>query len=94
MTESCRLITEQYQEYLKLKAEHKPLSWNELKEKAKEIGYFLNKDYQNDEFLSKRIGEKFYCFRQEGAIDNGQYYGIIAEHRTPEQMLAIMKALQ
>ena len=70
------------------------LTWEELKDKAKEIGYFLSKDYQNDEFLSKRIGEKFYCFRQEGAVDNGQYYGIIAEHRTPSQMLAIMKALQ
>lgn len=70
------------------------MTWDELKEKAKEMGYFLNKDYQNDEFLSKRIGEKFYCFRQGGAVDNGQYYGIIAEHRTPEQMLMIMRGLE
>ena len=86
MTESCRLITtEQYQEYLKLKEEHKPLSWDELKEEAKKMG------------ADVEVFDGFIClgcmyFWNDGEINyNGE---IIAEDRTPSQMLAIMKALQ
>ena len=70
------------------------MTWEELKEEAKKMGYSLEVDYTHSEFLYKYTSEKRYCFRQEGAIDDGRYYGIIAEDRTPDQMLAIMKALQ
>lgn len=70
------------------------MTWEELKEEAKKMGYSLEVDYTDSEFLYKYTSEKRYCFRQEGAIDDGRYYGIIAENRTTDQMLAIMKALQ
>ena len=89
MTESCRLITEQYQEYLKLKAEHKPLSWKELKEEAKKMGYCETKscikidgEIVSDESIKN---EKIQLY------NNGM---VLCEHLNCDQMLAIMKALQ
>lgn len=94
MTESCRLITtEQYQEYLKLKEEHKPLSWEELKEEAKKMGYvvesFPGEHYESLRkygFIFERNG--WFLVEKEGEMVEvacGLYY---------DQMLAIMKALQ
>lgn len=100
MTESCRLITtEQYQEYLKLKEEHKPLSWEELKEEAKKMGAAV---WAN--------GEVFCVFNVHFCKDGCIYVAIsyydkgwdswkcdtrtIATDRDYTQMLAIMKALQ
>lgn len=92
MTESCRLITEeQYQEYLKLKEEHKPLSWEELKEEAKKMGWYTSKSFVfNNECFDLIMNE-------DGTIEvsdqcGGSWY--LSTDRTPEQMFAIMKALQ
>ena len=90
MTESCRLITtEQYQEYLKLKEEHKPLSWEELKEEAKKMGALIYKDEICFEYDG---GELYISYWNDGRVEAD--LTIIAQHRTPDQMLAIMKALQ
>lgn len=70
------------------------MTWEELKEEAKKMGYSLEVDYTDSEFLYKYTSENRYCFRQDGAIDDGRYYGIIAKNRTPSQMYQIMKALQ
>lgn len=91
MTESCRLITtEQYQEYLKLKEEHKPISWEELKEEAKKMGWI---HYDGDIDCIYYRGLQF---NKDGTLRiwDGLFYHKWAEHRTPDQMLAIMKALQ
>ena len=70
------------------------MTLEELKEKAKEMGYSLDFDIEGEEYLYKSIKDWFYCFRKEGAVDDGKWYGIIAEHRTPEQMLMIMRGLE
>lgn len=98
MTESCRLITtEQYQEYLKLKEEHKSLSWEELKEEAKKMGASIYISQFGDNF--ERIGFKnANFFNDDGekyiVVETKSGYALLAEDRTPDQMLAIMKALQ
>ena len=66
------------------------MTWDELKEEAKKMGYDSDIDYTGEEFL--RYGN--YCFRKSGVIDNGMVYANIAHNRTHDQMLAIMKALQ
>ena len=100
MTESCRLITtEQYQEYLKLKEEHKPISWEELEQKAKDMGYERQKAYTAE--LSKDLNkESRIIFYEFGDIclscctEFCEFSDTFAEDRTPDQMLTIMKALQ
>lgn len=88
-TESCRLITtEQYQEYLKLKEEHKPLSWEELKEEAKKMGALVREEqilYANLEFW--KDGEVWF-------FDDLGRHTTLAVDRKPDQMLAIMKVVQ
>ena len=99
MTESCRLITtEQYKEYLKLKEEHKPISWEELKEEAKKMGATIYISPYGDGF--ERIDYKNITLNNDGdVVAADTVWGIdviatLAKHRTPDQMLAIMKALQ
>lgn len=91
MTESCRLITtEQYQEYLKLKEEHKPLSWEEFCEKAKEIGA---ETYKGREDCIVFHGWLYFCKNKYILIENDG--GLIEQEIVEyDQMLAIMKALQ
>ena len=74
------------------------MTWEELKEKAKEMGYSVS-----DGFIyivsEGNTGVKL-CKNGDVEIDLTDAYSdydqnvLIAEHRTPEQMLAIMKALQ
>ena len=104
MTESCRLITtEQYQEYLKLKEEHKPLSWKELKEEAKKMGAWIEEDFVFNEGIIHYKKMKFY--KNGGIVRKHEYYDQytdemvgddvdIADERTPEQMLMIMRGLE
>ena len=66
------------------------MTWEELKTKAKEMGGTIMKTYSGEEFIG--FGRFFY--RQSGAIDNGLFYGNIADKRTPEQMLMIMRGLE
>lgn len=73
------------------------MTWEELKEEAKKMGASFYISPFGDNF--ERIGFKNVKFFN----DNGEKYiavetkcghEIFAEHRTPDQMLAIMKALQ
>lgn len=74
------------------------MTWEELKEKAKEIGCKIYISPYGDGF--ERIDFNDKAFFQNGCVSIGTYNtGIyltanIATNRTPEQMLAIMKALQ
>lgn len=72
------------------------MTWEELKEKAKELGYTLNKStvwngryYYEGETLSL----EGITFAKEGVmfIDGA---GIVAYDRKPEQMLMVMDALK
>lgn len=92
MTESCRLVTtEQYKEYQLLKEKHKPLSWSELKEKAKEMGWKVEDVYFDNN------GEEIHT----EAISNGKnisFYELKGIVRgagiDPYQMLMIMRGLE
>ena len=63
------------------------MTWYELKEEVKKMGYNYG-SFESSEWFSKdRL-----TFTKDG---NVFCVGtIFAEHRTPDQMLAIMKALQ
>ena len=72
------------------------MTWEELKEKAKEMGYIicLNGDCIKTNDDTQYNHTMFYY--RDGII-NVQHFGnlcLVAEHRTPDQMYAIMKALQ
>lgn len=67
------------------------MTWEELCEKAKEIGYFLE-GYDEDALYQYEPIQTGLHFRQSGKITYGDK--VILEDRTPEQMLVIMKALQ
>lgn len=70
------------------------MQWNEFCEKAKEMGCLYGYEF----FIYKDV----YYFYSNGSIDLkihcnfcwGDDYYSIATHRTADQMLAIMKALQ
>ena len=67
------------------------MTWDELKEKAKEIGYkeqaFLG------EALTKDSAYHEITFYKNGNIEYNDDY-VIAFDRTPEQMLMIMRGLE
>ena len=72
------------------------MDWNQLKEEAKKMGYIVsNNGYtiiSNDPDVY--IYTMFYS--KDGVINVKHYDKVcfVADHRTPDQMLAIMKALQ
>ena len=75
------------------------MTWDELKEEAKKMGYKLEKYYTEE--LVKQVSEEVYVtFSEYGSVVSTYKEGYvcvditISEHRTPDQMLAIMKALQ
>lgn len=67
------------------------MTWEELCEKAKEMGYFLEGCDEDALYQYEPIQTGLH-FRQSGKITYGDK--VIVEDRTPDQMLAIMKALQ
>ena len=67
------------------------MTWEELKEKAKEMGYFLE-GYDEEVLYQYEPIETGLFFRQCGTITHSG--DVIIENRTPEQMYQIMKALQ
>ena len=68
------------------------MTWEELCKKAKEMGYWeFYDDGDGSYFLRNKKGDLYFC--KDGTIDCGGC-DILAENRTYEQMLAIMKALQ
>ena len=76
------------------------MTWEELKEKAKELGYCFN-DEHLWHFLCKGIDDDasilFYkggsvCYKLDGEKASADI--IIAQERTPDQMWQIMEALR
>lgn len=81
------------------------MTWEELKEKAKEMGYTVLcdgisiYDYDRNISFSRADGKVCACFDVEVKVGNvshfpTKYAPVLAMDRTPEQMLAIMKALR
>lgn len=69
---------------------NKKLTWEELKEKAKEMGY-VEYDFCGGELTKElRYSTSFY---KNGDIEINYDY-VIAKNRTPEQMLMIMRGLE
>ena len=60
------------------------MDWNQLKEKAKEMGYNDCGDY---------LETGNFTFRKSGSVVY-KIYHLIALDRTPEQMLMIMRGLE
>lgn len=67
------------------------MTWEELCEKAKEIGYFLEGCDEDALYQYEPIQTGLH-FRQSGKITYGDK--VIVEDRTPAQMLVIMEALR
>ena len=73
------------------------MTWEELKEEAKKIGCEIKYEGQNSELIivpTNDTGEL--CFYKDGDIKAFEYPDSVdlCREMTPEQMLAIMKALQ
>ncbi len=72
------------------------MTWYELKEKAKKMGYVEEPILVNGiVWLTQKRLSFDLCFNNNGMVllDGDEEY-VLAKDRTPEQMLAIMKALQ
>ena len=76
------------------------MTWEELKEKAKELGYKPVCKIPRDKLMMVLVNEEGYGFYPDGIIeqectDDDDCCGRpFAYDRTPDQMFAIMKALQ
>ena len=73
------------------------MTWEELKEKAKEMGADIYISPLGDNF--ERIGFKNANFFNDNgekyiAVETKSGYALFAEDRTPKQMLMIMRGLQ
>ena len=66
------------------------MTWEELCDKAKEMGYELYCEDGLCYLENKNIDLSFF---EDGQIEY-MYGGVISEDRTPEQMYQIMKALK
>ena len=72
------------------------MDWEELKEKAKEMGYIEEPILENGiVWLTKKRLDFDLCFNNDGMVllDGDEEY-ILAKERTPEQMLMIMRGLE
>lgn len=67
------------------------MTWEELCEKAQEIGYFLEGCDEDVLYQYEPIQTGLH-FRQSGTITYGEK--VIIEDRTPDQMYQIMEALR
>ena len=65
----------------------KEMTWKELVEKAKELGY------EYDDELEKLTNQYYYFYKIGGEIFNVSFE-LIAKDRTPDQMYQIMLALE
>lgn len=63
------------------------MTWEELCEKAKKLGY------EYDDELEKLTNQFFYFYKNGGKIYNVSFE-LFARQRTPKQMYQIMKALE
>lgn len=70
------------------------MTWEELCKKAKEMGYSVS-HYLKDDYVE--IGYIYcndYIYLEEDGTITTSNEAIVVANRTPEQMLAIMKALR
>ena len=67
------------------------MTWQELKEEAKKIGYEINNGFTRKcEWVTSPDGK--WDFVDDGTVIHDNY--VVSFDRIPDQMLAIMKALQ
>lgn len=76
------------------------MTWEELKEKAKEMGYYVVFKEPYDDVVECIVNDNGFSFYPDGTCEfdcnlSDELCGCpFAYDRKPEQMLAIMKALQ
>lgn len=70
------------------------MTWEELKEKAKELGFTTSSYINEDEVELEYIYCNDYIYLEEDGDITTSTENIVAENRTPEQMYQIMLALR
>lgn len=70
------------------------MTWEELKEKAKELGFTTSSYINEDEVELEYIYCNDYIYLEEDGNITTSTENIVAENRTPEQMYQIMLALR
>ena len=68
------------------------MTWQELKEEAKKMGYSLKGSFSYYDCEALCLDGLTFCENGMFFIDG--FFGCFSYDRTPDQMLAIMKALQ
>ena len=70
------------------------MTWEELKEKAKELGFTISSYIDEDEVELEYIYCNDYIYLEEDGDITTSTENIVAENRTPDQMYQIMLALR
>ena len=73
------------------------MTWEELKEKAKELGFTISYYLKDYDGVEKEIGYIYcndYIYLEEDGDITTSTENIVAENRTPDQMYQIMLALR
>lgn len=70
------------------------MTWEELKEKAKELGFTISSYINEDEVELEYIYCNDYIYLEEDGNITTSTENIVAENRTPDQMYQIMLALR
>lgn len=70
------------------------MTWEELKEKAKELGYSISSYINEDEIEIEYIDYNDHIYLDENGTITTSIENFVADHRTPDQMYQIMLALR
>ena len=70
------------------------MTWEELTEKAKELGFSISYYFNDDDVAVGYIYINDYIYLEEDGKITTSTENIVAENRTPEQMYQIMLALR
>ena len=70
------------------------MTWEELKEKAKELGFTVSSYTNEDDVELEYIYCNDYIYLEEDGNITTSTENIVAKNRTPEQMYQIMLALR
>jgi hypothetical protein len=70
------------------------MTWEELKEKAKELGFTISSYINEDDVELEYIYCNDYIYLEEDGNITTSTENIVAENRTPDQMYQIMLALR
>lgn len=70
------------------------MTWEELKEKAKEMGFTISSYTNEDDVELEYIYCNDYIYLEEDGDITTSTENIVAENRTPDQMYQIMLALR